>query len=61
MLEIEEPNDFVVATGIPAKVKDFLEASSSSLDLDWTQHVELDPIYLRPTEADSLFEDFSKI
>jgi GDPmannose 4,6-dehydratase len=61
MLQADEPNDFVVATGVPATVKDFLEASFASLDLDWTKFVELDPIYLRPTEVDALVGDSSKI
>ena len=61
MLQADEPDDFVVATGVPATVKDFLEASFGSLDLDWTKFVELDQIYLRPTEVDALVGDSSKI
>jgi GDPmannose 4,6-dehydratase len=61
MLQADEPDDFVVATGVSATVKDFLEASFESLDLDWTKFVEIDPIYLRPTEVDALVGDPSKI
>jgi len=61
MLQADEPDDFVVATGVSATVKDFLEASFESLDLDWTKSVEIDPIYLRPTEVDALVGDPSKI
>jgi GDPmannose 4,6-dehydratase len=61
MLQADGPDDFVVATGVPATVKDFLEASFGSVDLDWTKFVELDPIYLRPTEVDALVGDPSKI
>jgi GDPmannose 4,6-dehydratase len=61
MLQADEPDDFVVATGVSATVKDFLEASFGSLDLDWTRFVELDPIYLRPSEVDALLGDASKI
>jgi GDPmannose 4,6-dehydratase len=61
MLQADEPDDFVVATGVSATVKDFLEASFESLDLDWTKFVEIDPIYLRPTEVDALVGDSSKI
>ena len=61
MLQADEPDDFVVATGVSATVKGFLEASFESLDLDWTKFVEIDPIYLRPTEVDALVGDPSKI
>jgi GDPmannose 4,6-dehydratase len=61
MLQADEPDDFVVATGVPATVRDFLESSFGSLDLDWTKLVEIDPIYLRPTEVDALVGDPSKI
>jgi len=61
MLQADEPDDFVVATGVSATVKDFLEASFESLDLDYSKFVEIDPIYLRPTEVDALVGDSSKI
>lgn len=61
MLQVDEPNDFVVATGVPATVKDFLEASFGSLDLNWADFVELDSAYLRPTEVDALIGDASRI
>jgi GDPmannose 4,6-dehydratase len=61
MLQVDEPNDFVVATGTSATVKDFLDASFGSLDLNWADFVELDPVYLRPTEVDALIGDYSKI
>jgi len=61
MLQVDEPNDFVVATGVPATVKDFLEASFGSMDLNWADFVELDSAYLRPTEVDALIGDASKI
>jgi GDPmannose 4,6-dehydratase len=61
MLQSEEPDDFVVATGVPATVRDFLDASFGSIDLDWRKFVELDSSYLRPTEVDALIGDPSKI
>lgn len=61
MLQADSPDDYVVATGVPATVQDFLEASFGTLDLNWQSHVELDPAYLRPTEVDALIGDASKI
>ena len=61
MLQSNEPNDFVVATGISTTVKEFLDAAFGSLDLSWSDFVEIDSIYLRPTEVDALVGDPSKI
>lgn len=61
MLQMEQPSDYVVATGTATKVEDFLEASFSTLDLNWRDFVEQDPSYFRPTEVDSLIGDSSNI
>jgi GDPmannose 4,6-dehydratase len=60
MLQADEPDDFVIATGEKYSVRDLCEMSFSRLDLDWEQFIEIDPIYLRPTEVDSLQGDPSK-
>ena len=60
MLQLDEPSDFVIATGSGITVKDFLDASFSSLDLDWKNFVEQDEAYFRPTEVDALVGDSSK-
>ena len=60
MLQADQPDDYVVATNTAATVAQFLEASFSALDLEWRNHVEFDPRYLRPTEVDALIGDFSK-
>lgn len=60
MLQASKPDDYVVATNTSASVADFLEASFSALDLDWTKYYEFDERYLRPTEVDALVGDFSK-
>ncbi len=60
MLQHDEPDDFVVATGEAHTVRDFLENVFRQLDLDCTQHVEHDPRYFRPTEVDRLLGDASK-
>jgi len=57
MLQQEKPSDYVVATGIGATVRDFCEASFSALDLDYTEYVETEDRYTRPTEVDALIGD----
>jgi GDPmannose 4,6-dehydratase len=60
MLQRNEPDDYVVATGTPATVRDFLQASFAAAGLDWTEHVRFDPKYERPSEVDALVGDASK-
>lgn len=60
MLQTDEPDDFVLATGGNFTVKDFVEASFSHVGLDWQEYVKFDPRYLRPTEVDALVGDASK-
>ena len=49
------------ATGETSSVKEFLEAVFSKLNMDWNDHVEFDPRYLRPTEVPELCGDASKV
>jgi GDPmannose 4,6-dehydratase len=60
MLQQEEPDDYVVATGESYSVQEFVEEAFGYLDLDWKEHVEIDPRYFRPTEVDYLLGDPSK-
>ena len=60
MLQQDAPDDYVVATGEAYSVRDFLEETFSTLDLDWRKHVETDPRYYRPAEVDHLLGDSSK-
>ncbi|MEU0818096.1 GDP-mannose 4,6-dehydratase [Streptomyces mirabilis] len=60
MLQQEEPDDYVVATGTSYSVRDFVEHSFAHLDLDWRDHVRFDERYLRPAEVDDLVGDASK-
>jgi GDPmannose 4,6-dehydratase len=60
MLQAERPQDFVISTGETHSVREFTEATFACLDLDWQQHVEIDPRYFRPTEVDLLLGDASK-
>jgi len=60
MLQHDEPDDYVVATGQSHSVKEFAAEVFGYLDLDWREHVEIDPRYFRPSEVDVLQGDASK-
>jgi GDPmannose 4,6-dehydratase len=60
MLQVERPDDYVIATGETHSVREFLELAFGRLGLDWRRHVEHDPRYLRPTEVDLLQGDAGK-
>ena len=61
MLQEDIPDDFVVATGVGATVRDFCDASFSALGMDYREFVEIEERYARPTEVDALVGDSSKI
>ncbi|GGI37242.1 GDP-mannose 4,6-dehydratase [Cnuibacter physcomitrellae] len=60
MLQADEPDDFVLATGGNFTVRDFLETAFAHAGLNWEDHVRFDERYLRPTEVDALIGDASK-
>jgi GDPmannose 4,6-dehydratase len=60
MLQHEEPDDFVVATGETYSIRQFLGMVFEELDMDWQEYVEIDPRYFRPAEVDLLLGDASK-
>jgi GDPmannose 4,6-dehydratase len=60
MLQQDEPDDYVVATGETYSVKEFLELAFSYVNLDWQDYVAFDERYLRPAEVDLLIGDPSK-
>jgi GDPmannose 4,6-dehydratase len=60
MLQQPEPDDYVVATGESHSVREFLDVAAARCGLNWKDHVETDPRYLRPTEVDALCGDASK-
>jgi len=60
MLQQNEPDDFVIATGQTQSIRQFLEYAFQSLALDWEEYVVIDPRYLRPTEVELLLGDYSK-
>jgi len=60
MLQQKRPDDYVVATGVGATVRDFCEAAFSHVNLDWEKYVVEDSRYLRPTEVNALVGDPAK-
>jgi len=60
MLQQEQPDDYVVATGVAISIREFLELVFAQLDLDWKQYVETDPRFFRPAEVDHLEGDATK-
>jgi GDPmannose 4,6-dehydratase len=60
MLQQDEPDDFVLATGETYSVQEFLEVAFSYVGIDWREYVEVDPLYYRPAEVDLLIGDASK-
>ena len=60
MLQVNEPSDYVVATGIAYTVKDFVQIAFDHVGLDWEKYVKFDDRYLRPSEVDALIGDASK-
>ena len=60
MLQQDEPDDYVIATGERHSVREFVEKTFQLLGLDWEEHVEIDSRYFRPAEVDILQGDSSK-
>ncbi|MBK7722518.1 MAG: GDP-mannose 4,6-dehydratase [Austwickia sp.] len=60
MLQVDEPDDFVLATGHPCSVREFVEAAFEHAGLDWERYVRFDERYIRPSEVDCLIGDATK-
>ncbi|WP_370331131.1 GDP-mannose 4,6-dehydratase [Mycolicibacterium hippocampi] len=60
MLQVDEPEDFVLATGVGITVREFLDIAFTHAGLNWEDHVRFDDRYLRPTEVDALIGDPSR-
>ncbi|WP_396932394.1 GDP-mannose 4,6-dehydratase [Mycolicibacterium sp.] len=60
MLQADEPNDYVLATGTGITVREFIEIAFEHAGLRWEDHVRFDERYLRPTEVDALIGDPSR-
>ncbi|MFN3926620.1 MAG: GDP-mannose 4,6-dehydratase [Pseudanabaenaceae cyanobacterium] len=60
MLQQDQPDDYVIATGETHSVREFLEVAFNYVNLRWEDYVEIDPRYFRPTEVELLIGDASK-
>jgi GDPmannose 4,6-dehydratase len=60
MLQAEDPDDFVLATGETHSIRELLDEAFGYAGLDWGQYVKIDERYFRPSEVDLLIGDYSK-
>ena len=60
MLQKDQPDDYVIATGETHTVREFLERAFGYVNLNWEEYVEFDQRYLRPSEVDLLIGDSTK-
>jgi GDPmannose 4,6-dehydratase len=60
MLQVDEPDDYVLATGVGISVREFLEIAFGHAGLNWENYVRFDERYLRPTEVDALIGDATR-
>jgi GDPmannose 4,6-dehydratase len=60
MLQQEQPDDYVIATGQSHSVRELVEAAFGHAGLDWQKYVRIDPALLRPAEVDHLIGDAAK-
>ena len=61
MLQADEPDDFVLATGHESSVRDFVVAAFDHAGLDWERHVRFDQRFVRPAEGADLIGDAAKV
>jgi GDPmannose 4,6-dehydratase len=60
MLQQDEPDDYVVATGEHRTVRELVVTAFSMAGLDWERYVEIDQAYIRPSEVNDLQGDATK-
>ena len=60
MLQADDADDFVLATGETHSVQDFLDEAFGYAELDWHEYVKIDERYFRPAEVDLLIGDYSR-
>jgi GDPmannose 4,6-dehydratase len=60
MLQLYEPEDFVIATGTDRSIRDFCQVAFDHVDLDWQQYIVVDEKFFRPAEVNQLLGNASK-
>jgi GDPmannose 4,6-dehydratase len=61
MLQLDNPDDFIIATGETHSIRDFLDAAFSVVGIDdWSAYIKQDPRFMRPAEVDVLRGDYTK-
>ncbi|MBU4349096.1 GDP-mannose 4,6-dehydratase [bacterium] len=60
MLQQDEPDDYVIATGLTHSVKDLLQVAFDYVNLNWKDYVIVDPKFVRPAEVELLLGDSTK-
>ena len=60
MLQRDEPDDYVISTGLTHSVKDLLQVAFDYVNLNWKDYVIVDPKFIRPTEVELLRGDSTK-
>jgi GDPmannose 4,6-dehydratase len=60
MMQQEEPDDFIIATGVAHSVQDFVQIAFDTVGLDWQKFLKVDKRFLRPLDVECLVGDFSK-
>jgi GDPmannose 4,6-dehydratase len=61
MMQQDNPDDYVVATGKAHTIREFLDYSFQHIGItDWSDYIKQDPRYMRPAEVDVLCGDATK-
>jgi GDPmannose 4,6-dehydratase len=60
MLQQDQPDDYVIATGVCHSVRELVDIAFARVGLDWQKYVKIDPLLLRPAEVDHLLGDATK-
>ncbi len=60
MLQMDDPDDYVIATGENHSVREFLELAFDRVDLDWNKYIEINKRFMRPLDVPNLIGDFTK-
>jgi len=60
MLQADEPDTYVVGTGVTHSVQDLVQVAFAHVDLDWRDYVKMDQAFVRPAEVDLLLADPKK-